>query len=138
MISKKQLKKNKNDEQIDIKTILDDINDEEICTKCKKPIKLEKKFLTSPQFLIIIIKQKDNIDYQIMLQENIKIKQCNLDKYNCHIKYDLISFINTNNITFCKSHLDNKWYKYDEKGIIPDIRIKEEKSIPYFLIYKKK
>ena len=64
-------------------------------------------------------------------------------------EYNLVSFIknppnekeNKNGIIYCKSPVNNEWYKYEglkcEKTNIKDI-IKYEKSIPYLLIYKNK
>ena len=106
-------------------------------------------FNSCPQFLIIEIKHnnkvKDKDNFKI--NDKIELKDYITKENHDSIKYELVSFIknppieeeNKEEIIYCKSPVNNEWYKYEglrcEKKNIQDI-IKNEKSIPYLLIYK--
>ena len=99
-----------------------------------------KKFISIPQYLIIIIKRNENNDFHFKLDENIDIKNYIGSNEIIDISnYTLISFIKNNLISFCKSPINNQWYKYNYKqnNLQKSKNIIEDKAIPYLLIYKK-
>ena len=98
-----------------------------------------KKFISIPQYLIIIIKRNENNDFHFKLDENIDIRTyIGNNDVKDKSTYTLISFIKNNLISFCKSPINNKWYiyNYEQNNIKECHKINEDKTIPYLLIYK--
>ena len=123
------------------------MKDCEICSK--KTLKSEKIFNSCPQILIIVIKHNKKLNGKYLHIEKIELKKYITNDNKDTNEYNLISFIKNppiekekkDGIIFCKSPVNNEWYKYEglkyEKTNINDI-IKKEKSIPYLLIYQNK
>jgi len=135
-----------NKREIEINYLFDNISQMKECVICKQKSLLSVKiFVSLPQFLIIVIKNKSKLKNNFKHIDKIEIRKDNNDIN----EYELISFINNppieeekkEAITFCKSPVNNEWYKYEglkcEKTNINEI-IKNEKSIPYLLIYRNK
>ena len=92
---------------------------------------------------------KDCLEKLYNVNDNIELKNYVTKDNQDTNEYNLISFIKNppiekekkDGIIFCKSPVNNEWYKYEglkcEKTNIKDI-IKNEKSIPYLLIYQNK
>ena len=98
-----------------------------------------KKFISIPQYLIIIIKRNENNDCLFKLEEYIEIRNyIGNNDVEDNSSYTLISFIKNNLVSFCKFPINNKWYKcnYVQNNIKECDNINEEKIIPYLLIYK--
>ena len=122
-----------------IYTLLEYLNEDIKCPNCNNSNRLIKKFISIPQYLIIIIKRNEKCDFHFKLEENIEIKNYIGDKDIKNMSsYTLISFIKNNLISLCKSSIDNQWYKYNYKqnNIEKCHNIIEDKTIPYLLIYK--
>ena len=139
-----------NKKEIKIYDLLDNLSQMKDCEICKtKTLKSEKKFNSCPQFLIIVIKHNNKLKCKFLHIEKINLKNY-ITQYNYDSnEYNLISFIKNppiekekkDGIIYCKSPVNKEWYKYEglknEKTNINDI-IKNEKSIPYLLIYQNK
>ena len=135
--------------QIDIKNILDCTIENEgdyYKCKCNNQFKSNVKFYQLPKYLIIIIKRKENEDIKFLIGKSFNI---NIKKYmsrnatNIETHYELVSLIQNNNNTICKSNTENEWYKFDGKHVMKNINnkkyiIKDTISIPYLLIYQNK
>ena len=143
-----ELEKNKKD--IKIYDLLDNLFQMKDCELCKtKTLKSGIKFNSCPQYLIIVIKHKNKLKGKFQHIEKIELKNYITNDNKDTYEYNLISFIKNppietekkDGIIFCKSPVNNEWYKYEglkcEKTNIKDIIIKE-KSIPYLLIYQNK
>ena len=129
-----------------IKNILESLKQKKECKKCNNTFKLKVKFNSCPLFLIIVIKHNNKSKGGFEHIEKIELKNY-VTKDNHESKvYELVSFINNppieekkkKGIIFCKSPVNNEWYKYEglkhEKTNIKDI-INKVKSIPNLLIY---
>ena len=136
--------------KIKIYDLLDNPLQMKDCEICKtKTLKSEIKFNSCPQFLIIVIKHNNNLKGKFKHIEKIELKNYITNDNKDTNEYNLISFIKNppieeekkDGIIFCKSPVNKEWYKYEglkcEKTNINDI-IKNEKSIPYLLIYQNK
>jgi len=130
--------------EIKINDLLDSLSQMKECLICKKnSLQSVTTFVSFPQFLIIVIKNNNKIKNNFKHTDKIQLK----DYSNEINEYELISFIknppikeeNKEGVTYCKSPVNNEWYKYEgikcEKTNINDIIINEN-SIPYLLIYK--
>jgi hypothetical protein len=139
-----------NKKEIKIYDLLDNLSQMKNCEICKtKTLKSEKLFNSCPQFLIIVIKHNNKLKGNFKHIEKIElIKYITKDNKDSN-EYNLISFIKNppiekekkDGIIYCKSPVNNEWYKYEglkcEQTNIDNI-IKNEKSIPYLLIYQNK
>ena len=124
---------------LSIYTLLDYLKEDIKCQNCKNSNKLMKKFVSIPQYLIIIIKRNENNDFYFKLDENIDIRTyIGNNDVKDKSTYTLISFVKNNLVSFCKSPINNKWYiyNYEQNNIKECHNIIEVKTIPYFLIYK--
>ena len=114
----KQTLKNNN---IKIQNILSYNLIEDLNCECSKIIKCKKQFRTLPKYLIIIIKQPKDQDYKFKMGELIDLDINNylIDNSNFKnkSKYELVSIMDNNLVIYCKSPINNKWYKYIEKDI---------------------
>jgi len=139
-----------NKKEIRINNLLDDLSQRHMCEICKqKTLQIITKLNTCPLFLIIVIKNNNNLKINFNYTEKIELKNYVTKENNDSSEYDLISFIKNppleeekkEGIIYCKSPVNDEWYKYKgfkvEKTNISDI-IKNEKSIPHLLIYKNK
>ena len=144
-----ELELEKDKKEIKINDFLNNLSqNKKMCVICQNKSLTSKILLNScPQFLIIVIKPNNKLKENFQLTEKIELKDYitkdNKDAY----KYELVSFIKNppieeekkDGIIYCKSPVNKEWYKYEglkcEKMNIKDI-IKNEKSIPYLLIYK--
>ena len=136
--------------EIKICDLLDNLSKKERCENCKSiTLKSGTKFNSCPQFLIIVIKHNNELKVNFKLNDNIELKKYITEDNHDTYEYNLISFIKNppieekkkNGIIYCKSPVNKEWYKYEGiecgKTNINDI-IKNEKSIPYLLIYQNK
>ena len=120
------------------------------CNNCKEncPFSYKINLTTSPKILIIFINRIEGIDLNIKFEYDEDLK---IDNY-IHYKefypyYKLIGVvttldkygINKHYFSFCKSPIDEQWYKYDDDNITQVINVKQEileNSIPYILFYQ--
>ena len=126
------------------------------CYSCKKPTRCNYylKLLKLPNILIIILKRDINKMYptEFVFYNDINIMENKYENNNSqNIFYELYGVVTCTNyiepseqhfVSFCKSSINNKWYKYDDKEVsdsINDIQkdIMEYKT-PIILFYKKK
>ena len=139
-----------NKKEIKIYDLLDNLSKKERCENCKYiTLKSGTKFNSCPQFLIIVIKHNNELKVNFKLNDNIELKKYITEDNHDTYEYNLISFIKNPpieekkeiGIIYCKSPVNKEWYKYEgiecKKININDI-IKNEKSIPYLLIYQNK
>ena len=126
---------------INIYNILDCMNEDSNCNS-NESVKY-RKFIITPQYLIIIIKRKDNNDCQFNFNESFQIDIKNYiqikDNDKIETKYELVSLIKDYLTTICKSTIDNLWYIYDskkERNYNKVFDFKEMNFMPYLLIYK--
>ena len=119
-------------------------------TRCKYYMKL----LKLPNTLIIILNRNINKMNPIELEfyNEIKIIQKNYENdHNLKILYELYGVVTCINqtepteqhfVAFCKSSINNKWYKYDDMKVSDSINNIEKDilkyKIPFALFYKKK
>jgi len=120
------------------------------CVICnEKALQSITKFSSCPLYLIIVIKHINKLKGNFKHTEKIDLKSYKINSNNDSIEYNLVSFIKNppieeekkDGIIYCKSPINNEWYRYEglkcEKTNINDI-IKKEKSIPHLLIYQNK
>ena len=128
---------------VNIYDILNCMEENKICDNCNQSIKLKRQFINCPPYLIIIIHHKEVNVFKFNIQEKIDIKQYINNKINNTTQYELVSFIQDVLVTYCKSEVDKRWYKYDSKKenkLEEYINLKKMKeiSVPYLLIYRNK
>lgn len=144
----KYLKEDKKKRKIlDIYDILNVLNEYiTYCSVCGKKVNPKRKICKVYQYLIIIISKENsnyNDGYKFIINDNIDLS----DYYNdtsLLIKpkhpYELISFLINENIAYCKSPVDNEWYKYENgnphkiNSKIQEIKVNE---VPILFIFKK-
>ena len=112
------------------------------CGTCNNQIHVKRTFFRFPKYLIIIISKDNNFNYNFKIDDIINIREYyyNFSKllmFFNNIKYELVSFIYDKSIIYCKSPINNKWYKYEGKNIKEIVNFNEEMKIPELLIYKK-
>lgn len=138
-----QINEFKEDEQQRINSIY--------CNKCQiySSFSFKKELYSIPEILIIILKRKNTgINIKFDITEEINLGNYIKAKNKASLEYKLISFIgNTfessfnNIISYYRSPIDDKWYKYDNNEVIKsDILVNEIKDsmIPYIIFYQKK
>ena len=139
-----------NKKEISINDLLDNLSKSGKCEICKQnTLQLVTKLNTCPLYLIIIINFNNKLKINFKHTEKLELKKYITKENNYSSEYDLISFIKNppmeeekkDGVIYCKSPVNNEWYKYHglkiEKTNISDI-IKYEKNVPYLLIYKNK
>ena len=145
-----EFKLEENKKEIKINDLLNNLTQKKVCAKCsKKTLKLVTKFNSCPQYLFIIIKHNNKLKVNFKHIEKIDLKNYKTIDNNDVSEYILVSFIKNppieeekkDGILYCKSPVNDIWYRYEglkcEKTNINDI-IKKEKSIPHLLIYQNK
>ena len=115
----------KKKEKITISKFLEDFNKDD-----------QRKISSCPKILIIIINHEEDKNIHFEIEEEINIINYVSKSNKNNTKYQLISFIENNSKTFCKSHVNNKWYKYKKGNQVEKGDIKQKNKIPYLLIYK--
>ena len=111
--------------EITINNLLDSLSQKKECEICnKQSFREEIKLNSCPLYLIIVIKNNNNNfkDY-FKLTDKIDLKNYVTEENHDSSEYELVSFIknppikeeNKKGIIFCKSPVNNEWYKY--KGI---------------------
>ena len=132
---KSNLKANKN------LTIYDFLNLDQYleCIKCHYNCLYKRKICKLPKLLILVIKLNERKNIKFRLHEEIDISN-NLPAKKQYIqsKYQLISAIINNSITYCKSMESNVWYKYGDNVRIVNSINDNLNNVPYLLIYKQK
>ena len=111
-----------------IKELVDKLNNTETCRICQKERKIKKKFISLPEYLIIVVNDTTK-HISTFLEKNLDIKDfCNIkDKI---IKYELISFIDEKLGPVIKSN--DKWRVCNSENF----NLSQERTIPNLLIYK--
>ena len=132
----------KDNESVDIETILSNAEIVLYCDKCNKNNITKIKFETYPKILIIALGQKVNCNIKFKYSEQIVIDSS---------KYEMISIITKNDndpyvVTYCKSSIHrNNWRMYKEdlesnkpgpKEIYTFKDIKSLNNIPSILVYR--
>ena len=140
-----------NNQAFTINNIFQHLNEDIYCNNCNQPNKLIKKIINPPQYLIIIFHYKEINNLVFIINEYIDIKDFirdsnKLSNNNNNLKdtkYELVSLIQDVSVACCKSLVNKKWYKYnnkeeDEYRLPKKINLekRKKKSIPYLLIYK--
>ena len=128
-------RKYKNNNIISFYNILDNLNLDTSCPFCGEPIRLLRQFNECPDYLIIIIDDKqNNIEYQFDFKEEVNINNyiCNTNLIN-KTKYKLIYFIQNEMTSFLK--YNHEWYKY-EGNKVKTLKSINQKLLPYLLVYK--
>jgi len=117
----------KKKEKINISKFLDDLNNNE-----------KRKMITFPKILIIIINHNEEKNIQFEIEEEIDFKKYVPEDIKNNTIYQLISFV-VKEKTFCKSPVNNKWYKYKrDKNTKLEDKVKLKKAqIPHILFYLK-
>ena len=114
------------------------------CTKCKKEdfLGIINNLLVASKVLIIYIDRINKLENKIVIDEEIDLSNYFYYKKNGS-KYELISIMtfleDDQFIAFCKSFVDNKWYKYEDSKVTQS-SFKEVKSkgYPELLFYSLK
>jgi len=117
----------KKKEKINISKFLDYLNNNE-----------KRKMITFPKILIIIINHNEEKNIQFEIEEEIDFKKYVPEDIKNNTIYQLISFA-VKEKTFCKSPVNNKWYKYkiDKNTKLEDkVKLKKD-QIPHILFYLK-
>ena len=122
------------------------------CNICKKLNESEftSRIYSSPNILILILDKGKNNEYKIRVEftETLDITQFVIVKDRPQIIYNLYGVIayaeqndsNTHYIGFCKSPINNKWYKYNDSIVSPVEDIQKEIinfDTPNILFYHK-
>ena len=141
----------KNNESIDIETLLSQRKIKLKCDFCKKTSSSNIKFKTFPKILIIVLDTTINYTFNYIEHIDIDFNKSFLNFSNHNSKYELISIITKNDNdekieTYCKYANDkNNWHQYKEnnetkksnsKEIYTFDKIKQLKNMPYLLIYQ--
>ena len=111
------------------------------CNKCEKEqvMSYNNTLFGKPKILIINIKINNKNENKLTIENVIDISNFFYNRENKY-NYELINIMmdlgDNNFITFCKSFVDNNWYKYDNLKItkcsFEEIR---SQGIPYLLFY---
>ena len=123
------------------------------CYKCKKltKCKYQSNIYEFPNILIIILERDKNNIFPVKINFNDIFNITRLSKNNdiSQIFYELYGVVTLTNqneqkenfVAFCKSPINNKWYKFDDTKVSNSISdIKKNiinYKIPYILFYKK-
>jgi len=122
------------------------------CNNCKQLYDSEyaSRIYSSPNILILILDKGKNNEYKIRVEftETLDITQFVIVKDRPQIIYNLYGVIayaeqndsNTHYIGFCKSPINNKWYKYNDSIVSPVEDIQKEIinfDTPNILFYHK-
>ena len=142
----KQTKESKEQKNNKIQNILSyNLNEDTKCLVCSKSIKMKKQFKTLPKYLILIIKQSNVNDYKFKMNELILDIDINgyiiENKLKNKSKYELVSIMDNNLVTYCKSPINSKWYKYMGKDAVKEVifnKIEKLMVAANLLIYKNK
>ena len=120
------------------------------CDQCKDifPAYYCTQLYTIPEILIIVLNRGKENEFNVKLDfyEELNLENFAEDK-EIKFKYNLIgvvSFIGESNegkyIAFCKSPIDNQWYKYNDDIVIKVVNVNDEiikNCLPYILFYQK-
>ena len=103
-----------------------------------------KKFNSCPQYLIIVIESNKEYNNYFIYEKDLDISKYKTSNNKDSYEYHLISFVkrspiddNNDGIIFCKSPVNEEWYKY-EGTKVEKKDINEENNIPYIIIYQNK
>jgi len=107
----------------------------------------KNKIYFSPKILILIMKRDQENEYNLIFEKTLDITDFVYSKDVPTLKYTLYGVISDNRkeiiphfVSSCKSPIDNKWYRYDDKEVTSITNL--EKDViqygnPYILFYKK-
>ena len=127
--------------EIDIYNLFDNDNDNIKCKFCNNNIKINKKFISYPQILIIIIEQNNISNLKFKYTEELDIHKyadasISPKESNYQLKSIFIQRNKTSGIVYSKSPLDNLWYMYDTYDSSILQKKCNSKEIPHILIYE--
>ena len=119
------------------------------CNACKQlsDSSYNNKIFFSPKILILIMKRDQENECNLNFEETLDITDFVYSKDMPVLKYALYGVISDNRkeniphfVSSCKSPIDNKWYRYDDKEVTSITNV--EKDViqygnPYILFYKK-
>jgi len=123
-----------------------------LCNICNQFFDFEvtKRIYSSPNIFILILNRgKDNkYDINLDFTETLDLTQFIAVKDHPNMIYNLRGIIthygqsgpNAHFIAFCKSPINNKWYKYDDAFVNPVVDVQKEIinfGTPYILFYEK-
>ena len=121
------------------------------CTKCHKlfPCCFQTFLFTVPNILIIILNRGKGRINEIKLEFNENLNLINyVQKKETGYMYNLIGVVtyigqggpNAHFIAFCRSLINNRWYKYNDNSVTEIVNFQQEIidfGIPYILYYQK-
>jgi len=134
------------------RTIILKGDNRKFCNICNQLYDSEftKRIYYSPNiFILILDRGKDNkYDIKLDFSETLDLTQVIVVKDHPNMIYNLKSIIthygqsgpNAHFIAFCKSPINNKWYKYDDAFVDPVVDVQKEIvnfGTPYILFYEK-
>ena len=105
----------------------------------------EKNLYSLPNFLIINLNRGRGAVYEckVNFPEKLNLLNYVVQKENTYLElYAVISHIGPSSmgghkVAYCKHHIDNQWYKYNDSIVTPCTEINEYKEgMPYILFYK--
>ena len=106
------------------------------CPICKTNNYIKQsKIFVFPEILTIVI--NDNINYNFVLKDKIKLSQYGITQYG-NKEYNLISILCsyfTKYICYCINHINGLWYSYTD-GKIERVKKMDINSIPLIAIYQ--
>ena len=112
-----------------------------ICNKCKKEqaMSYNNILFGEPKFLIINININNKIKNKLAIEDAIDLSNFFYNrkkKYNYKLESIMMYLGDDHFISFCKSLVDNNWYKYDDskftRGSLEEIK---SQGTPYLLFY---
>ena len=118
------------------------------CTECHKllPACLQTFLLTVPNIFIIILNRGKGNKFKVKIEfnENLNLSHY-VQKKETGYMYNLIGVITHlgeigHFIAFCRSPIDNRWYKYNDDLVTEIVNFQQEIidfGIPYILYYQK-
>ena len=122
------------------------------CNNCKiqLPASYKTTLSTSPEILILVLNRGKGIEFKVKLEflENLNLFDY-VEYKNTGFMYDLIGVVthmgesgaSGHFIAFCKSPIDNQWYRYNDDLVSKVVNVKNDiidYAMPYILFYKKK
>ena len=121
------------------------------CNNCKRQCdaSYQTKLYIAPQILIIILNRGKGIEFNVKLEfwENLNLYNF-IEAKQTGFNYKLIGVVthmgesgaSGHFIAYCRSPIDNKWYKYNDDLVTKVFDVKQEiinYAMPYILFFQK-
>ena len=113
-----------------------------LCNHCHRMVKSDTKLIITPDVLVIFLDREKGLNFDIKLNF---YKFLDIHNYICHKDspkmYELIGIIvnldkSNHYISFCKSFVNNKWYKYNNTQVqLSSFEEASSTDFPIFLFY---